>query len=101
MPTKKYQIVEVYAGTGRSSEPFRQWPEAEIALLVDNNALARDTYLHNFPSANYQLVDLRTATPSEIATLADGSVDILLGCPPCQGFSDVLGHNMDDPRNEH
>ena len=40
-------------------------------------------------------------TADELATLAGGRVDILLGCPPCQGFSDTGKRDPEDPRNDH
>ena len=37
----------------------------------------------------------------KVAHLAGGRVDILLGCPPCQGFSDTGNRDPRDPRNCH
>lgn len=36
-----------------------------------------------------------------IKKLAGGRVDVLLGCPPCQGFSEVGFRDPKDPRNSH
>jgi DNA (cytosine-5)-methyltransferase 1 len=98
---KKLRIVELYAGTARSVEPFRQWARAELALLVDSNPHARDTYLYNFPNAPYSCANIEGLPSNLLADLAGGRVDILLGCPPCQGFSDSGARNKDDPRNKH
>src|SRR5947208_3446463 len=91
-------VVELYAGTARSAEPFRYWKRCRVALLMDNDALARETYIHNFPAAPYFRQDLKLARPREVEALAGGRVDILLGCPPCQGFSDMGVRDPDDPR---
>jgi DNA (cytosine-5)-methyltransferase 1 len=40
-------------------------------------------------------------TPTRVAALAGGTVDILLGCPPCQGFSDTGTRDPNDARNSH
>src|SRR6185312_12967126 len=98
---KKIRVVELYAGTARSIEPFRRWKRTEIALLVDANKFARDTYLRNFPDARYACRDLAKLRPSELAQLADGEIDVVLGCPPCQGFSESGSRRDDDPRNRH
>jgi DNA (cytosine-5)-methyltransferase 1 len=43
----------------------------------------------------------RGLQPNELLTLAGSHVDILLGCPPCQGFSETGLRLEDDPRNRH
>lgn len=100
MPAR-IRIVELYAGTARSVQPFLSSSGAEIALLVDNDAHARRTYLHNFPGAPYKKVDLGAATPAKVMRLAGGRIDVLLGCPPCQGFSESGKRSPNDPRNKH
>src|SRR6185436_3928544 len=95
------RVVELYAGTARSVEPFRAWPRAKIALLVDKNPLAQATYVENHPNSPYVTRSLRRTRPDEIEAWAGGKVDILLGCPPCQGFSDTGSRDLSDPNNEH
>jgi DNA (cytosine-5)-methyltransferase 1 len=97
----KFKIVELYAGTARSVEPFRSWRRAEPALLIDASDFARRTYLHNFPEAPYARRSLARMEPKEILELAGGRIDILLGCPPCQGFSESGLRLGGDPRNWH
>jgi DNA (cytosine-5)-methyltransferase 1 len=98
---RRLRVVELYAGTGRSVEPFRRWQSCVISGLFDKNKYAADTYLANFPGAPYELRDLTRIKPSTIERVAHGAVDILLGCPPCQGFSDVGTRNPWDRRNSH
>lgn len=97
----RLHIAELYAGTARSCEPFRGWKQCSISLLVDNNTLAERTYLHNFPKAPYLLADLTRINSDQLLSLAGGRVDIILGCPPCQGFSDAGTKDPRDPRNSH
>lgn len=101
MRRSRFHVVEVYAGTGRSAEPFRAWKRCSISLLVDNDRLATQTYRHNFPRAPYLRHDLRRLSARRLIADAGGRVDILLGCPPCQGFSDTGTRDPDDPRNSH
>jgi len=103
MPTikRKLRVVELYAGTGRSIEPYRGQPEFEVALLADISHKARDAYLENHEGSPYALIDLERASAASIERLAGGKVDILLGCPPCQGFSESGLRQLDDPRNNH
>jgi len=95
------KVVELYAGTARSSAPFRRWRRSEVSLLVDNCALAVNTYKTNYPTAPYVRANLSRMTPDRVRSLAGGRVDILLGCPPCQGFSDTGARDANDPRNSH
>jgi len=101
MSRSRLHVVELYAGTARSAEPFRGWRRCALSLLVDNDALAAQTYRENFPQAPYVLADLTRMRPDRLLALADGRVDILLGCPPCQGFSDTGTRDPHDPRNVH
>lgn len=98
---RRLNVVELYAGTARSCEPFKRWRRARIALLIDAWYFAKDTYIYNFPSAPYVLADLGSLEPREIEAAGGGHVDILLGCPPCQGFSEVGSRGVGDSRNWH
>jgi len=97
----KFNILELYAGTGRSIEPFRRWSRTGKISLVDNNQYAADVYKHNNPGARYRVWDLGTKPSTDLLRFAGGRVDVLLGCPPCQGFSDCGSKNPYDSRNRH
>lgn len=101
MARRKLRVVELYAGTGRSVEPYRNHADFEVALLADINIQARDAYLANHAGENYAIMDLEIASAASIARAAGGRIDILLGCPPCQGFSESGGRDAEDPRNQH
>jgi len=95
-------IVELYSGTGRSAEPFRRSRSCKVKLLVDCNEDARDNYLHNHPKATYELRNIGSNTNGAwVREKAGGRVDVLLGCPPCQGFSDAGARDESDRRNSH
>ena len=98
---RKLRVVELYAGTGRSIEPYRGRPEFEVALLADISHKARDAYLANHKASPYAIIDLQKASAAAIEREAGGKVDVLLGCPPCQGFSESGRRQADDPRNDH
>jgi DNA (cytosine-5)-methyltransferase 1 len=98
---RKLKVVELYAGTARSVEPFQCWRRAEIALLIDSSRHARDTYIQNHPRAPYARRNISSLRPNELLRLAGGRVDVLLGCPPCQGFSETGLRLKNDPRNRH
>lgn len=94
-------VVELYAGTARSAEPFKRWKRCRVNLLVDRDEFASHTYRLNNPRAPYLTHDLAKVSASELKWLAGGSVDILLGCPPCTGFSDTGARNLRAYVNSH
>lgn len=98
---RQVRVVELYAGTARSWEPFRVWKRASLALLVDNSSTARRVYRANFPRAPYERRDLATTRAATLLSRAGGRVDVVLGCPPCQGFSEAGRRQPADPRNLH
>jgi DNA (cytosine-5)-methyltransferase 1 len=97
----KFNVLELYAGTGRSIEPFRKWSRSGKISLVDNNQYAAEVYKLNYPEATFQVRDLCKTKTDELLKITGGRVDVLLGCPPCQGFSDCGAKNANDPRNRH
>jgi DNA (cytosine-5)-methyltransferase 1 len=101
MTNRKFIAVELYAGIARTWEPFRSWKKCDLGLLIDIDQYAAETYKRNHPSAPYLTQDLRQFSGWKLKDLAGGAVDILLGCPPCQGFSDTGKRDPRDPRNGH
>jgi DNA (cytosine-5)-methyltransferase 1 len=98
---RKWRVAELYAGIGRTWEALRGWRKVRLSLLVDVNETARQTYLANYPQAPYYVADLAKVNPTYIETLAGGQIDVLLGCPPCQGFSDTGKRELAHDMNRH
>lgn len=88
------RIIDLFAGAGGLSEGFEQ-AGFEVALAVDADAVAMRTYRFNHPSVHEDRVlcrDIRTLEPGELRRRAGRRrIDVLIGAPPCQGFSPV-GH---------
>ena len=74
---------------------------------VDNDPRSVETYRANHNEVTVWDVDIRDLDPAEILSslgLKVGDLDLLAGCPPCQGFSTMRTLNgalsIDDPRND-
>ena len=93
-------VLDVFCGAGGFSEGFRQ-AGFRIAAGTDVDPDACATYAHNFPDAVTVCGDLtEEATRSRVVDSA-GAVDVVVGGPPCQAFSQVRNHDraLNDPRN--
>ncbi len=74
---------------------------------MDVDPLAAETYKANHPDVKIVETDICAIEPSELVRefhLRKGVLDLLAGCPPCQGFSTMRTLNgamcIDDPRND-
>lgn len=74
------------------------------ALDVDAGAV--ECYSANHPDVLIWQEDIRTVDPAKVLErirVEPGNLDLLAGCPPCQGFSSLRTLNgsraVDDPRN--
>lgn len=97
--------IDVFSGCGGMSQGLRK---AGFVLLagVESCPIARDVHRSNHPGVHL-FEDVRVVTPGEVLEtlqLEPGELDLLAGCPPCQGFSRLRTLNgtqpADDPRNE-
>lgn len=93
-------FVDLFAGAGGISEGFRLAGfKAVAASDIDPDACA--TYRLNFPDAHVFHGDLRDRSFAGDLVNACRGVDVVVGGPPCQAFSQVRNHVriIDDPRN--
>ncbi|RIK79344.1 MAG: DNA (cytosine-5-)-methyltransferase [Planctomycetota bacterium] len=70
---------------------------------IDNWQDAARTYEYNHPGQRVLVADISTLGVSEIESFFDvpiSSIDIMVGGPPCQGFSTVGKRDSRDPRNK-
>lgn len=100
---KGLQMVDLFCGAGGLSLGFTQ--EGFItALANDIEACCVDTYAHNHPETprdHIILGDIRNVVGRLEELLKGKSVDIVIGGPPCQGFSMANRQRLiDDPRNQ-
>ncbi len=96
------QMVDLFCGAGGLSLGFTQ--EGFVtALANDIEECCVDTYAHNHPETPRDRIiqgDIRLVTDHLEDLLKDKSIDIVVGGPPCQGFSMANRQRLiDDPRN--
>lgn len=96
------QMVDLFCGAGGLSLGFSQ--EGFVtALANDIEACCVDTYAHNHPETPRDHIvqgDIRYVVDHLEDLLKGKKVDIVVGGPPCQGFSMANRQRLiDDPRN--
>jgi DNA (cytosine-5)-methyltransferase 1 len=99
-------LFDLFCGTGGFSFGFESaGHDFSTRLGIDVLPVAVDTFKKNHKNALGLTGDIRKARRSEIAEalgLKKGNVDVIIGGPPCQGFSSIRpfrSSNDDDPRN--
>lgn len=83
--------ISLFAGAGGCSLGFQQ-AGYDIRFAADIDADAVESYHRNFPATPCEIIDIRELGVESVlkcAGLERGELDILLGGPPCQGFSAV------------
>lgn len=82
-----YKVIDLFAGAGGLSLGFMQTGKFEIVAAAENNPGARKTYKRNHKLARLY-PDVRTIDYNELAESC-GEIDVVIGGPPCQGFSNA------------
>ena len=95
-------IIDLFCGAGGLSLGFIQ-EGFRISLANDIEPCCIDTYAHNHPEMprrNIVLGDIRTLVDNIHGLMRFPEVDVIVGGPPCQGFSMANRQRLiDDPRN--
>lgn len=92
--TAHLAVVDLFAGAGGLSEGFKQTRTFRTIAAVELNRSAAATYELNHPGV--------IVHNGDIADWLMGSVpkaDLVVGGPPCQGFSNLGARQVRDPRN--
>ena len=97
---KNLVAVDLFCGAGGLTTGLK---EAGINVLagVEFDQDAANTYKANHPDTHVFQQDIKTLSSQTILdTLGIKEIDLLAGCPPCQGFSSLtFKHKKEDPRN--
>lgn len=100
MTKKKYTVIDLFAGCGGLSLGFEN-AGFEVKLAIDNWEDALVTYRHNHRGTNTLNADLLNLNPVEIENKYNiNEVSVIIGGPPCQGFSVAGKRIIDDDRNK-
>lgn len=88
--SRKPSVIDLFAGAGFLSHAFTA-EHFRIVRAVEMNAAAAQSYRCNIGD-HIEISDVRSVEPA-------GNCDVLIGGPPCQGFSTLGSRDKNDPRN--
>ena len=84
---RKYSVVDLFAGAGGLSLGFLQTGHYDIKAAFENSPYMQDTYRKNHPGVDVQ-GDV-CAADYKVIQKKYGPIDVVIGGPPCQGFSNA------------
>ena len=82
-----YKVVDLFAGAGGLSLGFMQTKKYDIKVAFENNPAMQKTYKKNHMGVDVQ-DDVCLADYDDIQKKY-GKIDVVIGGPPCQGFSNA------------
>jgi len=100
---RKYTVVDLFCGAGGLTLGFRLAGFKPL-LAIDINHEAMLTYRRNNPDViaieeDIHKVDAERALDRISNKFGDATVDVIVGGPPCEGFSIAGDRDPNDPRN--
>jgi DNA (cytosine-5)-methyltransferase 1 len=95
-----FKVIDVFAGCGGLSYGF-QMAGFEIVLGIDNDKDCAETFRFNHSHSKYLVKNAEDVSEVEVADLiGNNRIDVIIGGPPCQGFSLSGKRYYFDPRNQ-
>lgn len=94
--------IDLFSGAGGLSLGFVA-AGFRVAAAVEIDPIHAQIHRTNFPNCVVIENDIRSISGVKILEDADilpGGVDVVIGGPPCQGFSAIGRRRADDPRNQ-
>lgn len=93
MTSRQPTLIDLFAGCGGMTAGFMRHG-FRPTLAVEHNLNAAATYAANFGEDHMFWGDIQDVPDSDIPT-----ADVVIGGPPCQGFSNLGSKDVNDPRN--
>lgn len=97
---KKPTVIDLFCGCGGLSQGFID-AGYNIVLGVDKWDDAIETFRHNHKGVKGKVADLLELNPKDVEKyLNHNEIDVIIGGPPCQGFSLAGKRIVEDERNQ-
>ena len=100
MVNKQINVIDLFCGCGGLSLGFEQ-AGYNVLLGIDNWEDALVTFRANHRNGETLCADLMRLNPADVSEkIGNQEVDLIIGGPPCQGFSVAGKRIIDDDRNK-
>jgi DNA (cytosine-5)-methyltransferase 1 len=102
---KNRTAIDLFSGAGGLTQGLKQ-AGFTVVGAVENHKTYAETFRLNHPDtslAEKSIIDVNPKKFMKELGLKEGELDLLAGCPPCQGYSTIGTRNRgqkNDPRNE-
>lgn len=93
--TPPLKVIDLFAGCGGLSEGFRESERFIPVAAVEKDLYAAATYAANFGEEHIYQGDIAEWVKGDLP-----EADVVVGGPPCQGFSNLGAKREDDERND-
>lgn len=98
--TRKYTVVDLFAGVGGLSYGFSRNDSFEIILANEMQKDIAKAYTLNHPTVNMLQGDIKDLSEDVLRqTIGNRTVDVVVGGPPCQSYSTLGKRQMDARAN--
>ncbi|MFD9738135.1 DNA cytosine methyltransferase [Umezawaea sp. NPDC059074] len=95
MTEQPVPMIDLFAGCGGMTSGFVAAGGFRPVMAVEWDLHAAATYAANFGEDHMRWADIATIPDAEIPR-----ADVIIGGPPCQGFSSLGAQDVHDPRNK-
>lgn len=93
--SNSYTAIDLFSGCGGLSRGLKD-AGFQVLAAVEIDGKARETYALNHRDVPLVGTDIRKVTATQLmrsSGLKRGQLDLMAGCPPCQGFSTLRARN--------
>jgi DNA (cytosine-5)-methyltransferase 1 len=103
MKNRKLTAIDLFSGCGGVTEGLLQ-AGFNVIAAIEIDPIAINTYQLNHPTINLSQKDIRLINVNKWMhelNIESGELDLLVGCPPCQGFSTLRTKNGAHINRDH
>ncbi|WP_017743030.1 DNA cytosine methyltransferase [Scytonema hofmannii] len=97
-PNHEYAFIDTFCGAGGMTQGFVEGGFTPVAS-VEISPIASATHRRNFPQCHHLCGDIKDFSPRQMLEKTGAEIHLVIGGPPCQGFSVAGKRDPNDPRN--